>query len=69
MNQWKNTSAVLKWYKKIPNKIQYSFIQFDIESFYPSIIRGLMNKSYRLSDCNGTRTPQPTSLVNEHSTI
>ena len=35
MNQWKNTSAVLKWYNKIPNKTQCSFMQFDIESFYP----------------------------------
>ena len=35
MNQWKNTSAILKWYN----------IQFDIESFYPSITGGLMNKA------------------------
>ena len=44
-NQWKNISAVLKWYSKIPSKTQCSFIQFDIESFYPSITRGLMNKA------------------------
>ena len=35
MNQWRNTSAILKWYN----------IQFDIESFYPSITGGLMNKA------------------------
>ena len=45
MNQWENTSAVLKWYNRIPNKTQCSFIQFDIESFYPSITRGLMKKA------------------------
>ena len=45
INQWKNTSAVLKWYSKIPRKTECSFIQFDIESFYPSITRGLMNKA------------------------
>ena len=44
MNQWKNTSAILKWYNEIPSKTQCSFIQFDIESFYPSITRRLMDK-------------------------
>ena len=39
------SSAVLKWYNKIPNKTQCSFIQFDIESFYPSITLELMNKA------------------------
>ena len=28
INQWKNASAVLKWYSKIPSKTQYLFIQF-----------------------------------------
>ena len=50
MNQWKNTSAVLKWYKKIHNKTQCSFIQFDIESFYPSITQGLMNKAIEFAN-------------------
>ena len=45
MNQWKNTSAILEWYNKIPNKSQCSFIQFDIEIFYPSITWGLKNKA------------------------
>ena len=45
MNQWKNTSPVLRWYNKIPNKTQCSFIQFDIKGFYLSITRGLMKKA------------------------
>ena len=45
MNRWKNTLTVLKWYNKIPSKTQFSFIKFDIESFYPSITQGLMNKA------------------------
>ena len=49
VNQQKNTLAVLKWYNKIPNKTQCSFIQFDIETFYPSITRGLMNKVIELT--------------------
>ena len=45
INHWKNTSVFLKWYSKIASKTQCSFIQFDIESFYPSITRGLINKA------------------------
>ena len=36
-NQWKNTSSVIGWFKNISNKRQSSFIQFDVENFYPSI--------------------------------
>ena len=49
INQWKNTSAVYKWYNKIPSKLQCPFIQFDIESFYPSITRGLMNRATKFA--------------------
>ena len=49
MNQWKNTLTVFKWYNKIPNMTQCSFIQFDIESFYPSITQELMHKAIELA--------------------
>ena len=42
-NQWKNTSSVIYWFKNIPNKSQSSFIQFDVENFYPSISLNLFN--------------------------
>ena len=35
--QWRNTNDVIDWFRKIDNKNKKSFIQFDIESFYPSI--------------------------------
>ena len=37
VNQWKNSTSFIEWYKTIPNKDQYRFVIFDIESFYPSI--------------------------------
>ena len=37
VNQWKNTSTVINWFKNIPNKRQLSFIQFDVENFSLSI--------------------------------
>ncbi|KAK2564350.1 hypothetical protein P5673_011775 [Acropora cervicornis] len=45
LNQWKNTTAVINWFKSIENKQQFSFICFDIEEFYPSISQDLLNKA------------------------
>ena len=43
--QWMNTVSVLQWFKKIENKKKYTFIQFDIESFYPSISEKLLTNA------------------------
>ena len=44
LNQWRNTTDVLEWFKGIPNKNRSKFIKFDIVSFYPSISKAtLMN--------------------------
>ena len=43
--QWMNTVSVLQWFKKIENKKNYTFIQFDIESFYPSIGEKLLRNA------------------------
>ena len=45
INQWKNTSSVIEWFKKIENKQQHNFICFDIVEFYPSISQKLLNKA------------------------
>ena len=45
LNQWKNTTAVINWFKSIENKQQFSFICFHIEEFYPSINQDLLNKA------------------------
>ena len=45
VNQWKNTHSVIDWFKSINNKEQCTFIQFDIENFYPSISEELFNKA------------------------
>ena len=44
-NQWKNTQSVINWFKNIVNKKRFSFIQFDICSFYPSITEELLEKA------------------------
>ena len=45
INQWKNASAVLKWYSKIPSKTHYLFIQF-LSIHYT----GTYEQSYRVSE-------------------
>ena len=56
LNQWKNTSAVINWFRSIENKEHSNFICFDIEEFYPSISKDLLNK---LSTSPPTTTTSP----------
>ena len=49
LNQWRNTTDVLGWFKNIPNKSRSKFIKFDIVSFYPSISRDLLMKAIDFS--------------------
>ena len=44
-NQWRNTTSVIDWFKKINEKSNSHFIKFDIVSFYPSITLNLLSKS------------------------
>ena len=43
VNQWKNSSAVIKRSRNIENKQNCSFIMFDIQDFYPLISLSLFN--------------------------
>ena len=45
VNQWKNTSSVLQWYKRLQNKRNSTFICFDVVKFYPSISEALLNRA------------------------
>ena len=42
VNQWKNTGDVIKWFSNIKDKPNCTFVQFDIEEFYPSISKNLV---------------------------
>ena len=45
LNQWRNTSTVIDWFRKIPRKSQARLIKFDICDFYPSISEELLLKA------------------------
>ena len=46
-NQWKNTTAVVEWFKAINNKNSYKFCMFDIKDFYPSINEALLSDALK----------------------
>ena len=43
LNQWRSTSEALNWFKGIVNKGRKQMLQLDIENFYPSISKNLLN--------------------------
>ena len=45
VNQWRNTSTVIKWFENLQNKQKRRFIKFDITDFYPSITEHLLERS------------------------
>jgi len=47
VHQWHSTNNVIKWFKSIPNKNICTFIQYDIDEFYPSISQQLLHDSLR----------------------
>ena len=49
LNQWKNSQAVINWFKNLKNKKKLKFIIFDVENFYPSIDEALLLKSIEWS--------------------
>ena len=47
VNQWRNTSDVIKWFKSIPHKRVSSFVNFDVENFRPLISVKLFTDSIK----------------------
>ena len=45
VNQWKDTSEVIKWFNNIGNKQKRKFILFDIKDFHSTITKDLLTKS------------------------
>ena len=45
VNQWKNTNSVISWFKQLRDKNRLSFVNFDVESFYPSITENLFQEA------------------------
>ena len=69
-NQWKNTTAVINWFKSIKNKQHFSFICFEIEEFYPSISQDLLNKALDFAfDYDNITTDQRNIIIHAKNSI
>ena len=45
MNQWRNTSSVIKWFQNLPEKNKSKFLKFNIIDFYSSITEKLLKNA------------------------
>ena len=45
VTEWRNTAAVINWFKNLSDKHKRKFIKFNIAEFYPSVSENLLNKS------------------------
>ena len=63
LNQWKNTGSIIEWFKKIPNKPQYSFVTFGIVDFYPSISEDLLTEALEFGSQYDHITDEEKSII------
>ena len=63
VTQWTNTSSVLEWFKKIDNKSAYTFIEFDIVEFYPSISAELLNQALDFAENYDNIKPNERDII------
>ena len=67
VNQWKKTDDVIRRFSNIRNKANCVFIQFDIQEFYPSISKDLLQKSLEYAK-HSTNIP-PKDIYNARQKI
>lgn len=61
LNQWRNSSSVIDWFKSIEEKGKCRFVTFDIVEFYPSISEELLENALNFAR---TVTDIPDSTLN-----
>ena len=66
VNHWRETSAVIDWFKKINNKKKSRFIKFHIVDFYPSITEKLLDNSLTFAKTHTTISDQEINVF-KHS--
>ena len=60
INQWRSSKEVLKWFSSLEDKRNLRFLKFDVEQFYPSITKPLMEKAIKFA-----RLHTPISIQEE----
>ena len=65
LNQWRNSTTVIEWFKKLDHKQHSRFIKFDICEFYPSITEELLDKAIAFA-CTKTNFPDAELKIIKH---
>ena len=52
VNEWKNRTNVITWFKNINNRRLYKFLQFDKNDFYPFIKETLLHEAIQFAKEN-----------------
>ena len=63
-NQLRNTDALLKWFNNITDKINCSFIQFDIKEFYPSITENILHQTLEFAKQHANIDKNDLRIIN-----
>ena len=63
VNQWKNTSDAISWFKNINSNKQSSFVNFDVENFYPSTSEKLLIDAINFEKSSINITEQDLPII------
>lgn len=63
LNQWKNTSEVINWFKNLTEKPNSKFVKFDIVEFYPSITSELLSKAMQFARLYVNISEDDTNII------
>ena len=63
VNQWKDKTEVINWFKGIEDKRQHKFLMFDIENFYPSITEDLLKKALNFASKRVEVTEEEKKII------
>ena len=62
-NQWRNTTAIIDWFKNLRNKPALSFVVFDIVDFYSSIAESLLLQALEYASQFAAISEQDKSII------
>ena len=63
VNQWKYSASLIKWFKRIANKKALSFVDFDVQSFYPFISEKLLTDAISYAKLLANITEEEYSIT------
>ena len=69
VNQWKNTTIVIDWFKNVANKKLCSFIQFDVEYFQPLILLKLFNEAIQYATTITEKSDSDKAIIKDSRKI